>query len=118
MDPERKIKDHMIEEFAQDENNVFCGIYLTIWHGRIRDALKENLDFPWFNCWILRCLLLEKSHFLQAQHPIVKYQLTHLVSNDSNDMHCYFQGVDLTPKKEFKKKVQNDSIFGVKFTSY
>ena len=65
---------------------VFCGIYLTIWHGRIRDALKENLDFPWFNCWILRCLLLEKSHFLQAQHPIVKYQLAHLVSNDSNDM--------------------------------
>ena len=65
---------------------VFCGIYLPIWHGRIRDALKENLDFPWFNCWILRCLLLEKSHFLQAQHPIVKYQLTHLVSNDSNDM--------------------------------
>ena len=32
--------------------------------------------------------------------------------------HCYFQGVDLTPKKELKKKVQSDSIFGVKFTSY
>ena len=31
-------------------------------------------------------------------------------------VHCYFQGVDLTPKKELKKKVQNDSIFGVKFT--
>ena len=30
--------------------------------------------------------------------------------------HCYFQGVDLTPKREFKKKVQNHSIFGVKFT--
>ena len=31
-------------------------------------------------------------------------------------LHCYFQGVDLAPKKEYKKKVQNDSIFGVKFT--
>ena len=65
---------------------VSCGICLTICHRRIRDALKENQDFPWFNCWILGWLLLEKSHFLQAQHPIVKYQLTHLVSNDSNDM--------------------------------
>ena len=65
---------------------VSCGICLTICHRRIRDALKENQDFPWFNCWILGWLLLEKSHFLQAQHPIAKYQLTHLVSNDSNDM--------------------------------
>ena len=29
---------------------------------------------------------------------------------------CYFQGVDLTPKKELKEKVQNHLIFGVKFT--
>ena len=27
-----------------------------------------------------------KVTFLQAHHPIVAYQLTHLVSNDSNDM--------------------------------
>ena len=31
-------------------------------------------------------------------------------------LHCYFQGVDLTPKRDLKKKVQNHSIFGVKFT--
>ena len=89
MDPESKIKDHMIEEFAQYEKRppwVSCDIYLTIWHEGVRDTLKENVDFPCFNCWILRWLLLEKSHLLQAQHAIVKYQLTHLVSNDSNDM--------------------------------
>ena len=29
MDPERKIKDHMIEEFAQDKNKTSWGV---LWH--------------------------------------------------------------------------------------
>ena len=29
--------------------------------------------------------------------------------------HCYFEGVELTPKRGSKKKVQNKPILGVKF---
>ena len=66
VDPERKINDHMIDEFSSKENKtswVSCGIYFT----KLSWLLLKKITFP-------------------LSSPTNCKILTHLVSNDSNDM--------------------------------